>query len=309
MRTMRWRAVATAVVLLGAGLLAGCRTYIPITRYVPGRINIGAAKMLVLVQVKGRSSARQEVAAALTAAVRAGNYFDLQDRRDAGGDVVPSGDRVQLRGVEAPGAGELGLMIEVYQLTLTDSYREETSTHYVSRANGARDRVDEITEIPVTDAELVIGITLFDRTGRAILSEAEYVGRHSGDADRVGRAAIRSAVGRAALRRFFKEITPRRVREYVMVDKSDERQFPMIQRAARGDLEGAQAALERYVETAPDNPSAAYNLAVFTEALGNYDVALAYYDEAIALQRKGFYLQARDACALRKAHADELAGR
>jgi len=109
MRNIGWRAVLLAVVVIGAGLLAGCRTYITIERYVPGRVSIGAADTLVLLQAKGRKSMRRELVESLREGVRASNYFGFKDRRDLGAEVVPAGDRVRVRGGGAPAEGQLGL--------------------------------------------------------------------------------------------------------------------------------------------------------------------------------------------------------
>ncbi|MHC5019966.1 MAG: hypothetical protein ACYTGX_07605, partial [Planctomycetota bacterium] len=75
-----------------------------------------------------------------------------------------------------------------------------------------------------------------------------------------------------------------------------------------GDLEGAARDAKRYYEMNLRNPAAAYNLAVFTEALGEYAQALVYYDAAIELLPKDFYVLARDNCAVRLEQAEELAG-
>ena len=56
----------------------------------------------------------------------------------------------------------------------------------------------------------------------------------------------------------------------------------------------------------PRNASAAYNLAVLTEATGDYATALEYYDRALSLGYKEYYATARAACARRLAAAQDL---
>ncbi|MHC5021825.1 MAG: hypothetical protein ACYTGX_17290, partial [Planctomycetota bacterium] len=268
MRRLGRTAMLTALAA-GAAWLAGCRTYIPIDRYEPGRVRIGAARELVLCAAAGRPSARQDVARALHTEVRRGRYFGFKDRRAAGGEIVPGRDRIELRGLEGPAEGEIGLFLEVYEFHVDERMREERSFRDRRTIYGT-ERVETITEIPTFDAEVWIGVTLFDHTGRPLLREREYRGTASGDADRVGSATVRRNAAASALRKFLGDITPRRVREHVLVDRSDGGQAATIHRAARGDLEGAARDAKRYYEMNLRNPAAAYNLAVFTEALGEY---------------------------------------
>lgn len=301
------RTTMLAAVAVGAAWLAGCRTYIPIDRYEPGRVRIGAARELVLCAAAGRPSARADVARALHTEVRRGRYFGLKDRRVDGGTVVPGRDRIELTGLEGPAEGELGLLVEVYEFHVDERMREERSFRNRRTVYGT-ERIETITEIPTFDAEVWVGITLFDHAGRPLLREREYHGTASGDADRVGRDAVRRNAAGAAMRTFLRDITPRRVREHVLVDRSDGGQAAIIHRAARGDLEGAAREARRYYDMNLRNPAAAYNLAVFTEALGDYALALEYYDAAIELLPKNFYLLARDNCQVRLEQAEELAG-
>lgn len=302
-----WRVAIAAITLLGGGLLAGCRTYIPITRYEPGRVAIGAADTLVLVEAKGRSSVRRDVLYSIDGAVERNRYFKFRDRSGDGGQVRIGRNRVTIDRGPKLKPNELGFLLEVYQATIQEGVREERHREREATTDGTTGRmVDVVTTIPVWDAEVVIGITLFNAKGDAKLTEHEYVGEYVADADNTARNDATAGAAAAAIDKFLRDVTPRQVREHVMVDRSDDRQGPIIQSAAAGNLERAAEEMKAYYESDSGNAAAAYNLAVFTEALGDYDTALKYYDEAISLEAKGFFYTARDQCERRKRQADKL---
>jgi tetratricopeptide (TPR) repeat protein len=76
--------------------------------------------------------------------------------------------------------------------------------------------------------------------------------------------------------------------------------------AEAGNIARAADDARRYLDQHPDNAGAAYNLAVFLEAMGEYEEALAMYDRALSLGNKSFYVKARAGCARRLAAAHEL---
>lgn len=307
MRSNLWRVAAAAVALIGGSLLAGCRTYIPIIRYEPGRVAIGAADTLVLVEARGRSSIRRDVLYSIEGAVERNRYFKFADRSGDGGQVVVTRDQVTLARGSKLKPNELGFLLEVYQGTVQEGTRQERHQEREATGDGTTSRmVEVVTDIPVWDAEVVIGITLFDAKGRTKLTEQEYVGKYVADADRTARNDATAGAAATAIDKFLRDVTPRQVREHVMVDRSDDRQASIIQSAAAGNVERAAEEMRAYYESNSGNAAAAYNLAVFTEALGDYDAALKYYDEAIALEAKGFFHGARDQCERRKRQADKL---
>jgi tetratricopeptide (TPR) repeat protein len=112
-----------------------------------------------------------------------------------------------------------------------------------------------------------------------------------------------AALAAAAL---LDEMTPSEVTRFVALDEDDSAQIPILEVALDGNIARAREDLKVYVEHAPTNAAAVYNLAVLTEAMGKLRDALALYDRALQLDPKALYSEARDAAAR---HADlELEG-
>jgi len=289
----------SGVMTLSAVFAVGCATTVKVTSIEPGAVNLGAAKSLALLQGEGRRSARETVFQDLMNLARTQGYYQITDRTEEGIKVTVAGRKVTVDGdKKGPQPGEMYLRIDV----LNWDARRDTKEKEVTDAAG---KTKTITKV-LTTGKASLAVTLFDKDGNAILAEKEYEGRfETEDKDMMEEAVIKSA-GTDAIMRLLKDITPRRVVRNVRLDEDDKAQKPMLEAAEKGNIAEAKADLEKYVAANPNNAAAAYNLGVFIEASGDYDAALAKYDQALKLGTKDYYVKARADCAKRKADAESL---
>jgi len=291
-----------------AAMAGGCRTYIAIKSLEPGPVNIGPGKHLVIMQTEGRRSAREELIETLKAQARRHGYFTVADESETGADVRVAGRKVTVSGGPKMAADHIGVVIRVEEWGADRDIVQRERRFNETVAGKLVPRV-EVWEERVVNGEAVLSVPLFTPSGRAIAAEREYEGRAQGSGD-ASKEDMRVAAGQDAIARMLAEITPRTVTRHVMVDKSDDAQFPMIELAARGQLAQAAEDMDRYARANRQNEAAAYNLAVFSDAMGDFDAALGWYDRALSLSggAKPWYQDARNACAARKKAADSLGG-
>ncbi len=298
MSTHRSLALAGALALVAA---SGCATKIAVYSMRPGPVNVGATNHLVILDGEGRRSAREYVYREFLNQCRARGYFTAADRSEDGVRVRVSGRRVALEGTAASTALEsrhAGVRIDILEWV---AYRDNNEVVRVDE-EGA----EYVEVVPVKCGAVLLAVTVFDDEGRAILVEREYRGVASTDDLEAPREEIIEYAGRRAVARLLHDLTPVSVVSYVRLDDDDEAQLPIIETAKAGGVAQAAADMRRYFETNPQNAAAAYNLAVFLEAMGEYAEALELYDQALRLGHKGFYVTARAGCARRLAAARAL---
>lgn len=300
---------AMALGLVGAAGLAvggGCRTYISITAWEPGKLNIGAGKHVVIAGVEGRPSAREEVVIAVSDWLRHGGYFTVEDQSESGADVKVSGRNVAVTGGPALKPDQLGLWFKVHEwdserqdVREEESYQEKVGTTYVTKTRWI-DRT-------VYAGKAVVEFAVWGAGNRTVTAGREYEGRSRLD-ERAGRDEARIAAGRDAVAQFVAELTPKKVTRYCLVDKSDPEQEAMIGLMARGQVEEASRLLDEYARSNKSNAAAAYNLAVCADAMGDYDTALQWYDRAISLSggAVAWYATTRSDCQRRRDAAATL---
>jgi hypothetical protein len=295
---MRHTIILGSVITAAIGLAPGCVSTIPVRSVEPSAVNLGPARTLVILAGEGRRSAREGVYGELVNQARSAGYFTVTDRSEEGAQVQVAGRSVVLAGtpvVMPPDA--IGLRIDVVEW---DTSRDTNTT------TDARGRA---TTTNVTTAKVVLAITAFDATGRAFVAEKEYVGTAQSTNPNDSADYLLAQAGSQAITRFLADITPREVTRNVRLDDSDEAQGPMIETARAGNLAQAAADFTAYLQAHPNSAPAAYNLAVVLDAMGRYQEALGYYDQALALGNKDFYSTARAECAARLASAQALTGR
>jgi tetratricopeptide (TPR) repeat protein len=132
------------------------------------------------------------------------------------------------------------------------------------------------------------------------VAQAEFDGHASGEVSKLSRSIVLERAARDAVGKFLESITPRWVTRSVPLDDEDPAQAPWLETARAGAIASAASEATRYLQQNPGNPSAAYNLAVLLDAMGDYEQALAMYDRSLAAE-KPFYREAREGCARRLA--------
>ena len=111
---------------------------------------------------------------------------------------------------------------------------------------------------------------------------------------------LRSAAQQAVVK-FLQDITPRQVLNVVRLDDDDPALESIIETAVNGNVAQAAEDCRRFLESQPNHAGAAFNLAVFLDAMQQYDEAIQQYDHAMRLGSKPFYIDARSGCARRAA--------
>lgn len=291
---------ARLIVGLGALFAASCATTIPIRSTQPGPVSVGAADHLTLVKGEGRRSARETVAQQLQNQARSGGYFSFEDRSEDPVFARVAGGRVVLEdpdGLFTDGS-KTGVKIDVLE------WDSERATQEVQ----TRDQTGKVItkQVPVHQGNVLVAVTLFDGNGRAYLSEKEYRGQHcSRDLDVTKEQVVEQAAA-DCIGQLLADITPRQVTTRVRLDDDDPEQEPILATAKAGNVAQAAKDAEQYASANPDNPAAAYNLAVFLDAMGDYQRAMEWYDRAIRNGTKEFYVDARAQCARRLAAQESL---
>jgi hypothetical protein len=286
--------LVAALVLVGSGL-SGCVSMLTIESLEPGRVNLGAARSMVILAGEGRRSARETVYNQLISEARRTGYFTVTDRSEDGIQVTVAGRSATASGGGfVPNPSEVYLRIDVIEWDA----RRDTST--------TRDAQGRSTTTTVTTAKVLLAITAFDAQGMAPLAETEFEGTMQSSNPNDPEEMLLEQAAAVAIGRFLGEVTPRRVARRVQLDDSEEAMKPIIDVAVAGNLARAADEFLAYSSANPNSAAAAYNLAVVLDAMGRYSEAMVWYDRALQLGNKSFYSSARASCAARMASAQAL---
>ena len=290
-----WQSLA---LVLALPLSTGCVTTVAIRSMEPGAVPIGATKHLVLLGGEGRRSAREFVGESLVQQCRARGYFTVEDRSEEGLSVHVAGRQASIEGGKFTlDSEQAGLRIDVLEWNAARDEEEVTRTDPTGR--------QWVERVPVMRGNALLAITLFDASGRAFLAETEYEGFATTDPSAPREESIEAAAYQA-LGSFLSDVTPCSVVTRVRLDDEDPGQETILKTASNGATAQAAHDLEVYFQQNPNIPSAAYNLAVMKEAMGDFHAALELYDRALALGGKDFYSKARAGCARRVSAAESL---
>jgi tetratricopeptide (TPR) repeat protein len=93
----------------------------------------------------------------------------------------------------------------------------------------------------------------------------------------------------------------------VIIDDSDPALEGVVVMIQDGNYAFAQQKLLEYTAQNPNGGPGWYNLALVTDAMGDYETALQYYDKAIQVGPQDFYHDARSGCAKRLSQTEALA--
>ncbi len=285
-------------------LVLGCNPTLEVKALTPGQVNLGPATKLVLVQSEGGFSFdRREMVAELAAQVRHAGYFQLADAQGRGSRIRWAGpNRLSVTRAFAQRWDEAWLRIDVETM---DAYTCE---------GAEREAYDEETgESQTVRERLLCGEVRLDVSAvgphdEILLFAAPFTGHSELPYDAHDDDAIAAALHQAVAS-LLGDITPRWTSSWVRLDDEDTRQQPILDRALRGDLQGATAELEHLLANEPQNASAHYNLAVMLDASMAYAEALVSYDRALQGSDKGWYRSAARACEQRLRDHLSLRGR
>lgn len=288
----------TLLVAVVAMLASACGSSITIQTLRPAANNLGADQKIDVLHTTGRRSARETVIAQLQKQARSRGYFQVKDVSEKGIEVKIAGRIASLSDGSMVPEGTVGMRIDVLEW----GANKETKTEEYTEKGQKRTR-----SYSVYAGKALLGVTVFDASGKARLAEKEYQGRSSMGGSNANEGAARDMAGADAVRRLLNDITPTPVRFKVKLDSDDKGQKDIIKAAEAGNLPKATADLKAYLKGNPNNPAATYNLAVFTDAAGDYKTALDLYDKAIRGNPKAdWYSNARQGCAKRQAQAVAL---
>jgi hypothetical protein len=271
-------------------LVSSCAATMPVYSIEPARVVIGATDNIQLVDGAGRRSAREWVNLEVANQSRARGFFTVTDRSEEGHEVYVAGRQVSAAGLEL-GEREAGLRVDVLEW----GGHVETKEIRTTNANGAK----VVSYAPIHAGSVLLSVTLFDEHGQAFLAEAEYEGHCATEDMTLPREEIIERAAADAVRRFLDDVTPTQVVRHVRLDEDDPGQEHILATARAGAVAIAIRDLDSYLEASSLNAVAAYNLAVLLEAAGDFEDALAYYDRALELGAKDFYVRARVDCAAR----------
>jgi len=276
-------------------LSTACGTYIRVQSTRPGIVNVGAAKSLVMLDGEGRRSAKELVVQEFTARARETGYFQVVDNTASGITLAIAGNVATVNNAsEALPMGFAYLKLDVLEW----SGDKATETKTDSKGNRST--------VTTTTGTAVIGVTLVDPRGTAIIAEKDYEGTASSTS--LDKDAVIEAASKNAIAKLIQDITPVNVSSSVRVDTDDKSQKTIIATAKAGNYGQAIADLQAYIQANPNSGEAFYNMALFMDAMGNYGEALGAYDRAIQLSggAKSFYTESRAACARRMSEAEAL---
>ena len=155
--------------------------------------------------------------------------------------------------------------------------------------------------MPAHRSEVSLQITIVDRTGRVLLREQQYAGEVVVEEGVVHLDDPLTEAARDAAQLFLAEAAPQQVAQVVRLDDSDGGLISAIDNITRRNwtLRNAERKIRRYLKVHPNNAIATYNIAVLVDAQGRHDEALAIYDEAMKINSRDYYIEARAGCARR----------
>lgn len=292
-------------------LLSGCGITIPkyttIQSEQPPNYYLGESPEVYVVEASGGTRTLQDVAVEeLRNQSRSSGYFTIESRLDEGVRFDMRDGRMVMTGASMP-VKESTVFVKVNVIA---SMKQDGRT-VITRKKGLFGTEEEQVPAVVTVMPVAFTVT---RGQDVLLSERQYDGRavwtlEEGSGgypnDRYRRFEI--AIGQA-VKQFLDDVTPRYVSRKVRLDykSASEEQKPILDAARNGQVKSAAVQLEEYVAQHPNSASAAYNLAVLTDALGNYEQALTHYDRALSLGGKDYYTEAKSQCMRRMREQREL---
>jgi len=275
--------------------------YTQIQSEYPPNYYLGNDPNVSVVETEGATRREQDLTIQeLTNQSRAKGYFTIENKISEGIRFDTQQGEMVMTGADVP-VEPNDVFIKV---NLIASMKQDGRTT-VTRKTGILGTQEETVPAMMTILPVAFTVT---RGDEVLLNERQYDGKAVwaiGDypADYRERLEIASA---NAVEQFIEDITPRMISRRVQLDYSDENQEPILDQARNGQVREAAIQIKEYVEENPNSSSAIYNLAVLTDASGEYEEALKYYDEALSLGGKDYYTESKTNCMKRLNEAQEM---
>ncbi|MCK4738488.1 MAG: hypothetical protein KAT46_00930 [Deltaproteobacteria bacterium] len=291
---MRLKIRNFVLAVFALALVAGCGSSITLVMPVPSVYNFGSSKQLVLAEMTGRRSIKEEAQSELSKLARGTNWWQYSDKLDKGITIKLLGDNAKSEPI-APVKGEVFIKVEIFE------WNAERGSKMVNKSvKVGKDYITQKVRKTIYKGSAVIGITTVDAKGRAHIAEREYNGistidKSTGDLRQMAKvAALSNALGN-----FLKDITPTFVRQQVKLDDEAEDMKPTVELIVKGAYAEAASSLSSWMERAPARSDVVYNLAVVTEGMGDLKKAKTLYSKALTLGSKPFYSVSLANCANR----------
>ena len=283
-------------ILFTALLSSGCSLpkYTTIHSEQPPNYYLGESPEVSVVNAEGATRRMQDIAIqALRNQSRSNGHFTIENRLNEGIRFDGRQGQVVMTGKETPVSSD-----DVFiKFNVIASMKRDGRTT-ITRRTGILGT--EKKQVPAMVTVMPVAFTV-TRGEKVLLSERQYDGKAVWIIDQNGggypphqqrfEAAVKKAV-----EKFLKDVTPRTVSRRVRLDYSDKNQEPILDAARNGQVKQAATQMEDYVQKHPNSASAYYNLAVLTDALGQYEQALEYYDKALSLGGKDYYTEVKASC-------------
>ncbi|MDH5559702.1 MAG: hypothetical protein OEY59_02465 [Deltaproteobacteria bacterium] len=277
--------------MIVAFMFSGCTPTVAIKTPVPSKYNFGSKKQFMLVQMEGRRSLKEELTAALGDKLRATAWWQLSDRLNEGIEIKLMGDTAEVTNAE-PKPGEVFFKIEAFEVN-ADSERIPAQVRNGKVVRPAK---------TVYNGSALIGVTSVDENKAVKLAEKEYNGKNQDESkDMAKQNALVNAI-----ELLVADITPSYQTQNVQLDEEADDMGPIIEIIKNGAYAQAAEQLEAKIKAQSNRADLVYNLAVVTEAMGNNDEAMGYYNKALSLGGQDFYSKERARLAKRIADLKSL---
>ena len=272
--------------------------YTTIRSEQPPNYYLGESPNIQVVDAEGATRRMQDIAIQeLRNQSRSGGHFTVENAISEGIRFDTRQGRVVMTGKDVPAnANDVFIKFNVIA-----SMKQDGRTT-VTRSAGILGTQEETVPVMMTVMPVAFTVT---RGDEVLLNERQYNGKAVWALNERGggyptdyRQRLEAAIGQA-VKEFLVDITPKTVSRDVQLDYSDEKQKPILDAARDGQVKEAATQLADYVQDNPNSSSAVYNLAVLTDALGQYERALTYYDKALSLGGKDYYTEAKSSCMKR----------
>lgn len=295
------------LMLVGSGCGLTIPQYTTIDSAKPPNYYLGESPKVSVVNAEGATRRLQDIAIReLRTQSRSNGSFVVENQLDKGIRFdVRNGQRVMNGGDASVGANDVLVKFRVIA-----SMKKDGRT-VLTRKTGVLGT--ETKKVPAMVTVMPVAFTV-TKGKDVMLNERQYNGKAVWPINKNGggyptsyQKRYEEAVAQA-VKEFLKSVTPRTVKREVRLDYSDKKQQPILNAARNGQVKEAATQLQNYVQKNPNSASAAYNLAVLTDALGSYEKAITYYDKALSLGGKDYYTKYKSQCMKRLNEKREMEG-
>lgn len=268
---------------------AACGPSLTIVSWEPGAVAGHGARTIVLVDGEGAAGPRA-IAAKLLVRESRGGWFRVE-QFPSEVKLTLINERADTTGAPLTAIPDTALWgrVDVIEWDSEDATVDE------------EDKDGNTVSVPAQRSEVSLQITIVDRSGRVLLREQQYAGEVVVEEGVVHLDDPLSEAARDAAQLFLAEAAPQQVTQVVRLDDSDGGLISAIDNVTRRKwtLRTAERKIRRYLKVHPGNAVATYNIAVLVDAQGRHDEALAIYDEAMKINTRDYYIEARAGCARR----------